>query len=118
MPSVLLLRSRKMILSKPAALLRAEPGHEQRCSLFPHHLPFFVGDQGRLLRELRGSSLGVQVRFTRAHYHQLGSDITNTHGGVLESGGACERLVSLPMIPALTSIGFGNFLSVVGRATE
>ena len=67
-----------------------------------HLFPVLVERRREVFDGLRAAGIGVQVHYVPIHHHPLSADIGLQPGDLPQCDGVYERIISLPMYPALT----------------
>ena len=80
-----------------------------------HLFPVLVDQRAKVFQDLRDAGIGVQVHYVPIHHHPVSSDIDMPPDGFPECDRVYERIVSLPMYPALTTADVTSVLSALER---
>lgn len=72
-----------------------------------------VDDRRRVFDGLREAGIGVQVHYVPVHHHSVSADIDLAPGDLPVCDSVYERLISLPMYPALTEADQDRVVSVL-----
>ncbi len=92
-------RYRALLADLPVVLPpQAEKGFRHGYHLFPVR----VDNRRQVFDGLRAEGIGVQVHYVPAHHHTINQDLGFRPGDLPVCDAAYERLISLPIFPALT----------------
>lgn len=92
-------RYRELLVDLPLELPPAAPdGFTHGYHLFPIR----VSDRRRVFDGLRAAGIGVQVHYVPVHHHSVSADLGLQPGDLPICDEAYEKLISIPMFPAMT----------------
>ena len=92
-------RYRELLVDLPLELPPAAPdGFTHGYHLFPIR----VSDRRRVFDGLRAAGIGVQVHYVPVHHHSVSADLGLQPGDLTICDEAYEKLISIPMYPAMT----------------
>lgn len=92
-------RYRELLADLPVTLPPPAPAG----STHGYHLfPVLVPDRRRVFDGLRSTGIGVQVHYVPVHHHPISADVRLPEDGLPVCEQVYDRILSLPMYPALT----------------
>jgi perosamine synthetase len=98
--------------------LRVRPHAEHAYHLYVVRLELEAlrADRGEIFRALRAENIGVNVHYIPVHLHPYYRQRLGTRPGMCPVGeGAYERLLSLPMFPAMTDCDADDVIDAVSK---
>ncbi len=80
-----------------------------------HLFPIRIDDRRRAFDRLRDAGIGVQVHYVPIHHHPVSSDIEVHAGDLSNCDAAYEKLMSIPMYPAMTNADQDRVVATLAR---
>jgi len=105
----------KISAAKPLAV-RSEVSHAYHLYVIRLDLDSLTADRAAIFRALRAEGIGVNVHYLPVHLHPYYQNKFGTRRGLCPvAEAAYERILSLPMFPAMTDDDVGDVVEAVDK---